>query len=306
MTSPAFVRALRPHQWVKNLFVLAAFGFGLGDQELGLGMAAAWSALAAFFAFSFGASAIYLVNDIMDVEADRAHPTKCRRPIAAGELAVPAAWGLAGVMAIGALILAYVSGSSEFGLKLDGSWKLPLVVGSYMTMNLAYSIKLKHVVLVDVFCIATGFLLRVIGGGVAVGVEVSHWLLLCTLFLALFLGFNKRRAELAALGGEGSTRATLNDYNLPQLDQMVTMIAACTIVCYALYTVDVDTVTKFHAGDRLVWSVPFVVFGLSRYLHLVQNQGAGESPTRVLLGGDKWFLLDLILWAGVIALGLFG
>ena len=305
MSLPAPIRALRPHQWVKNLFVLAAFGFGLGDQELGLGLAVAWAALAAFFAFSFGASAIYLVNDIMDVEEDRIHPTKCKRPIAAGELAVGTAWGLAALMAAGALVLAWVAGSSEFGVKLGGAWKLPLVVGSYMTMNLAYSIKLKHVVLVDVFCIATGFLLRVIGGGIAVGVVVSHWLLLCTLFLALFLGFNKRRAELAAVG-DGSTRATLNDYNLGQLDQMVTMIAACTIVCYALYTVDGETVKKFPAGDRLVWSVPFVVFGMARYLHLVQNQGRGESPTKILLGGDKWFLLDLVLWAGVIALGLIG
>jgi 4-hydroxybenzoate polyprenyltransferase len=185
---------------------------------------------------------------------------------------------------------------------------LPGILGAYMAMNLAYSVKLKHVVLVDVFCIATGFLLRVKGGGVAVGVEISPWLLLCTLFLALFLALNKRRAELAAVleraEGVGATRASLKGYNLGLLDQLVTMISACTIVCYALYSVDPDTVRKFESGALLVWSVPFVVFGLSRYLYLVQTKGRGESPTKIFLGGDLWFLAALISWAIAVTLAV--
>ena len=300
MQLPAAIRAMRPHQWAKNVFVLAAFGFALGDQTFDIGVESATSVLLAFFAFSFGASAIYLVNDIMDVEEDRIHPTKRHRPIAAGELAVGAANVQAGVLAIAALGLAYGSTSA---------FVLPGIVFAYMAMNLAYSIKLKHVVLVDVFCIATGFLFRVVGGGVAVNVEVSHWLMLCTLFLALFLALNKRRAELAAAlersEGVGATRASLKGYNLPLLDQLVSMISACTIVCYALYTVDPETVAKFRSGDILVWSVPFVVFGLARYLYLVQSKGRGESPTKIFLGGDLWFLGDLIVWGAVVALAVF-
>lgn len=294
---PAPLRAMRPHQWVKNVFVLAAFGFAWGDQHFDLQADDLLDVLKAFFAFSLGASAIYLVNDIMDVEADRAHPTKCRRPIAAGELPIGTAWGLALVLALGALGLGWAA---------TGGLALVAVLAVYMTMNLAYSFKLKHIVIVDVFCIAAGFLFRVVGGGLAVGIEVSHWLLLCTLFLALFLGFNKRRAELAAVGEGGGTRASLNAYSLPMLDQSVTMLAACTIVCYALYTVDTETLQKFPGGERLIWSVPFVVFAVLRYMHLVLGQGRGESPTKILLGGDKWFLLSLVAWSGVVASALYG
>lgn len=292
---PAPLRAMRPHQWVKNVFVLAAFGFAWGDTHFDVRAEDVLHVAMAFFAFSLGASAIYLVNDILDVEADRKHPIKCRRPIAAGELAMGTAWALSAALAVGALALGWAA---------TGGWLLPGVVATYMTMNLFYSFKLKHVVIVDVFCIAAGFLLRVVGGGIAVGIEVSHWLLLCTLFLALFLGFNKRRAELAAVGSEAKTRASLNAYNLTLLDQAVTMLAACTIVCYALYTVDSETLAKFPAGERLFWSVPFVVFAVLRYMHLVMGQGRGESPTRILLGGDKWFLVALCAWSAVVASAL--
>lgn len=292
---PAPLRAMRPHQWVKNVFVLAAFGFAWGDQHFSVEARTFVDVVLAFFAFSLGASAIYLVNDILDVEADRAHPTKRTRPIAAGELAVGTAWGMSVGLAAAALLLGWFA---------TYAWALPGVLAAYMTMNLAYSMRLKHIVIVDVFCIAAGFLMRVVGGGLAVGVAVSHWLLLCTLFLALFLGFNKRRAELAAVGEAGGTRASLTGYSLATLDQAVTMLAACTIVCYALYTVDQQTLGKFAGGERLVWSVPFVVFAVLRYMHLVTGQGRGESPTRILLGGDKWFLVALAAWSGVVASAL--
>ena len=293
---PAPLRAMRPHQWVKNVFVLAAFGFALGDRHFDLGRADVVHVAMAFLAFSLGASAIYLVNDILDAEADRAHPTKCRRPIAARELSVQTAWGMSVVLALSALAL---------GWGATGALALPGVLFIYMSMNLAYSLRLKHIVIVDVFCIAAGFMLRVIGGGLAVGVAVSHWLLLCTLFLALFLGFNKRRAELVAVGNDGTTRASLHAYSLKMLDQAVTMLAACTVVCYALYTVDQETLTKFHGGQRLVWSVPFVVFAVLRYMHLVSEHGRGDSPTRILLGGDRWFLVALLGWSLAIGSALF-
>ncbi len=175
-----------------------------------------------------------------------------------------------------------------------------------MALNVAYGLKLKHVVLVDAFCIATGFLLRVIAGAAAARAEISHWLLLCTLFLALFLGLEKRRAEIDLLGDERAEhRPTLGQYTVAFLDQMVTVLAACTILCYAMYTVDDQTAEKFGADNKLVWSVPLVAFGVGRYMYLVQAGRGGGSPTRIFLGGDLLFLLNSLAWAGVIAAVVF-
>jgi 4-hydroxybenzoate polyprenyltransferase len=162
------------------------------------------------------------------------------------------------------------------------------------------------VVLVDAFCIASGFLLRLAAGGVAAEAEVSRWAFLCTLFLALFLALNKRRAELALLGEAGaSTRASLQHYSLAFLDQMVSVLAACTIVAYTMYTVDPDTARKFGEGGVLFWSVPFVAFGIGRYMVLVQSGRGGENPARILLGGDGWFLANTFAWAAVVGFALF-
>ena len=194
MNPIALIRAMRPHQWSKNVFVLAALGFAWGDRQL-----ADYHVeehlpyvLFALAAFCLGSSAIYLVNDVMDVENDRQHPEKKNRPIAAGEVSVSAAIVASLVCAASAIALALAAG--------DGGVGVAVVVGAYMAMNLAYSIKLKHVVLVDAFCIAGGFLFRVKAGGIAAQADVSHWLALCTLFLALFLALNKRRAEITKLG----------------------------------------------------------------------------------------------------------
>ena len=294
MRLPAFVRALRPHQWSKNIFVLAALVFAYGDQQLGFSIDSTVLMRTAFavFAFCFGSSAIYLVNDVMDVESDRAHPTKCKRPIAAGEISVPTAWMLAALCASGALALAWRAG--------DGAFSVLAIVAAYMTMNLAYSVKLKHVLLVDAFCIATGFIFRVLGGGLAVGSGVSHWLLLCTLFLALFLALNKRKAEIALLGDDReSHRKILAQYTTGFLDQMVSVLASCTIICYAMYTVDAETTAKF-GSDNMMWTVPFVVFGVGRYMHLVDAHAKGGSPTRILLGGDGVFLANALGWLAVV------
>jgi len=296
MKLPAPIRSLRPHQWSKNLFVLAALGFAYGDKSAGAGvdMGDLQRTLFAFAAFCFGSSAIYLINDVMDVESDRQHPTKCKRPIAAGEISIAFAVILSVVCAAGSLALAYFAG--------HGSLTVMGIVAAYMTMNLAYSVKLKQILLVDAFCIATGFIFRVQAGGLAAETEVSHWLLLCTLFLALFLALNKRRAEIALLGEDGAShRAILREYTPGFLDQIVSVLAACTILCYAMYTVDEQTIEKFGGDNHMLWTVPFVVFGIGRYLYIVDAHRGGGSPTKILLGGDRPFLINGLLWFAAVA-----
>ena len=280
--------------------MLAAPVFGRGAR--GGWEAAGWDGvsgtLLALVAFCLGSSAIYLVNDIADVESDRAHPEKKRRPIASGELSVGAARLASLCCMLGALALGYFAD----GKPTSVVW----VVAAYMGLNYLYSAWLKHVLLVDAFCIAAGFLLRVLAGGFAAHEEVSHWMLLCTLFLALFLALCKRRAECDLLGdGRGDHRAILREYDTGFLDQMVTILAACTIVAYAMYTVSEETIHKF-GSTALVWTVPFVVFGLGRYLYLVSSGRGGGSPTRVLLGGDLTFVLNCLAWVGCVAVIIYG
>lgn len=300
MNPLAILRAMRPHQWVKNVFVLAAFVFGWAShRDLASNMDSLWRTLTALAAFCLGSSAIYLLNDVCDVESDRQHPTKCKRPIAAGEVSIPVALGASVVCVAAALLLGWRASGSA------GS--VALIVGSYMTLNTLYSFRLKHVVLVDAFCIAGGFILRVIAGGYAAETPVSYWLILCTLFLSLFLALCKRHAEIDLLGEDrGSHRKILTEYSPQLLDQLVTMVAACTILSYALYTVAEDGGLRYSPSGRLVWTVPFVVFGLFRYLLLVAQQRGGGSPTKVLLGGDAAFLANGLAWLTVILMLLFG
>ncbi|MEQ1892416.1 MAG: decaprenyl-phosphate phosphoribosyltransferase [Planctomycetota bacterium] len=300
MSAVALLRAMRPHQWTKNLFVLAALVFAAGDQRAGEGLtrAHALAALCAFLAFCLASSAVYLLNDIVDVEKDRAHPEKRHRPIASGALAIPLAQLASGACFAGALALAYFTA---------GGRTTALILLAYGLTNVLYSLRLKRIVLVDAFCIASGFLLRLAAGGHAAEAEVSRWAFLCTLFLALFLALNKRRAELALLGEASvATRPSLQHYTVPFLDQMVSVLAACTIVAYTMYTVDPDTAAKFGGGNALFWSVPFVAFGIGRYMVLVQSGRGGENPARILLGGDGWFLANVALWAGAVGWAIFG
>lgn len=297
----ALLRSLRPHQWVKNVFVLAALVFALGE----LGPDAPTQTerivrvLYAAAAFCLGASAIYLINDIVDVEEDRRHPEKCKRPIAAGEVTKLQAGMACAVCVAGALQLASLASP-------PGGQSVVLVVGGYMISNLLYSLKLKQVAIVDAFIIALGFMLRVIAGAYAADARVSHWILLSTLFLALFLAFCKRRAEMDLLGTEAvSHRKNLGQYTPEFLEQATSVLAACAILTYAMYTVDAETVAKFSQGERLVWTVPFVVFGLFRYLLLVQRKEAGGSPTKVLLGGDFVFVGNAAAWGAVVLWCLF-
>lgn len=305
MILPALFRALRPHQWVKNVFVLAALVFALGEMgpEAATASERIVRVLFAAAAFCLGASAIYLVNDVADIESDRLHPDKCKRPIAAGQVSVPLALGASLGCVAGALSLAYFATP---GTEEEGGGNVMLVVGAYMTSNLLYSIKLKQIAIVDAFLIALGFMLRVVAGAYAAAAPISHWLLLATLFLALFLAFCKRRAEMDLLGTEAAShRKNLGQYTPEFLEQATGVLAACAILTYAMYTVDDETAKKFGEDNHLVWTVPFVVFGLFRYLLLVQRQEAGGSPTKVLLGGDAVFVFNALLWGTMVLSCLF-
>ncbi len=296
---------MRPHQWVKNVFVLAALVFALGEAgpEAPSTADRLMRVLMATAAFCLGASAIYLVNDVVDVESDRQHPEKCKRPIAAGELSIPAAL-LASVACVAAsLSLAHLA--TPF-VETAGAGSVVLVVGIYMASNLLYSLKLKQLAIVDAFLIALGFMLRVVAGAYAAAAPISQWLLLSTLFLALFLAFCKRRAEMDLLGADASQhRKNLGQYTPQFLDQVTSVLAGCAIITYAMYTVDDATAAKFGPDNHLVWSVPLVVFGLFRYLLLVQRQEGGGSPTRVLLGGDLIFVINALLWGALVLGSLF-
>jgi len=297
----ALLRALRPHQWTKNLFVLAAVVFARGDRSVP--KPADWGdvvrSLYAFAAFCLAASAVYLLNDVIDVEGDRVHPVKRKRPIASGAVSVPVALVVSGLCAAAASGLALLARGEPRSVL----W----YVGAYLVLNLLYTLKVKQVVLLDVFFIAVGFLIRVAAGGAAAHYEVSHWLLLCTLFLALFLALCKRRAEIDLLGDErGAHRANLSEYTVGFLDQATTMLAAVTLVCYTMYTVSDATAAKFGSDLGLVKTVPFVAFGLARYLMLVGAQKGGGSPTRVLLGGDALFVANALAWLAVVLGVLYG
>ena len=289
-----WLRAVRPSQWTKNLVVFAAFLFALGDRQQHLGAQVFFDALQAALAFCLISSGVYLFNDIRDVELDRVHPTKRFRPIAAGEVSIPLAFGVAALLLAGGLIWSALLAP-----------KLLLVCGLYVLLQLVYTFGLKHVALADIFIIAGGFVLRAMAGGAAIDVKLSPWLLLCTMLLALFLALCKRRHEKVMLGKleeqNGVTRHSLAQYDTRLLDQLIAIVSGATLVCYALYTLWPDTVRKFGT-DRLVYTVPFVIFGLFRYLDLVYRHERGDRPEHILLS-DWPLLLDIALY-GVTVLAL--
>jgi 4-hydroxybenzoate polyprenyltransferase len=279
----ALFRAMRPHQWVKNFFVLAPLVFAHRLAEPAL----VGRALAAFAAFCAAASAIYLVNDVRDREADRNHPAKQNRPLATGAL-LPAP-AVAAAVALGLAALAA-------GLYL-GPLFTAILLG-YLAMSLLYSWRLKHVVILDVMVLALGYLLRVEAGAAAVGVGVSSWLLLCTLFVALFLAFAKRRHELVMLAGRAADqRRVLSQYSPAFLDQLINVVTASSVLSYALYAMAEESVRKHGRG--LVYTVPLVLFGVFRYLYLVYQRPGHGDPTREVLS-DAPFLLNLGVWGAAV------
>lgn len=274
----ALLKAVRPKQATKNLFVYAALVFSgkLFDAAL------FGKTTLAFLLFTAAAGSVYLLNDIKDVEQDRQHPKKCKRPIASGALPIPVAWAAMVALAVGSLA-ASVALRPAFGL----------VIAAYLALQIGYCYSLKHIVLLDVFTVAAGFLLRAIAGGLAIHVPLSQWLLLCTLQLALFLGFGKRRQELVLLGGSAEKhRAILDEYSLPFLDQMIMIVSAVTIVCYSVYSIESET-AKAH--PHLWLTVPFVIYGVCRYLYLVYQKGWGGAPDEVLLK-DRALQISIALW----------
>lgn len=285
MTSiAAIARSLRPGQWVKNVLVFAPLVFA----QQALEPHAAGRALAVFALFCLASGGVYLVNDLLDREQDRRHPLKRCRPIAAGELGPGVAAAVAALLGAGAL-----GGATLLDTRLG------LVLGAYLLVNLAYSRLLKHLVIIDVMTVAAGFLLRVVAGGVAVGVPLSAWLLLCTSLLALFLGFGKRRHELVLLeDGAAGHRPILAEYTPYFLDQMIAVVTTSTLVCYALYTMDPAVHRKLHT-DRLPLTIPFVLYGIFRYLYLVHRKEGGGDPAQVVLA-DRPLLATILLWSAAV------
>jgi 4-hydroxybenzoate polyprenyltransferase len=275
------IESLRPAQWVKNGFVFAALIFSRNLTDLNRDLRVSLAALL----FCLISSSSYLVNDIFDASEDRRHPTKRLRPVASGRLSVR-------VAASTALLLTILATASAWAL--DHTFFVVLV--SYAGLNLLYSWFLKRVILLDVFVVAAGFLFRVIGGAVVIHVEFSSWLIVCTILVALFLALSKRRHELVALGENASNhRAILANYSPYFLDQLIAIVTASTLMSYALYTLSPDVRTKFP-GKRLELTVPFVLFGIFRYLYLVHQKEEGGNPTRVLLT-DFVLLSVVLMWA---------
>lgn len=286
----ALLRSLRPEQWPKNLLLLVAPFFGR-QLLVPAHLAAAALGVVAFCAL---ASAVYLVNDVVDRARDRVHPAKRHRPIAAGALAPGVALAAAAVLlAFGAGLAAHV-GVSFAALAV-----------AYVALQALYMAVLKHVVVVDLFAIAAGFVLRVVAGADAAGVPVSNWLYLCTILGSLFLVLEKRRAELVTLGPEAMRhRPILAEYPPAWIDQLGTILATCCILAYGLYTVAPDTLARFGT-DRLKLTVPFVLFGFARYLYLVHRHGAGGAPERVLLD-DRPTQVNVGLWIVTAAWAIYG
>ncbi len=289
-----WIRALRVRQWPKNAVVLAAFFFALGDPTQQVSLPQLSRAIVAAGIFCLASSAVYLLNDIRDRERDRMHPVKRRRPIAGGELA------LAPVVVVALLLAAVVlAGAAALSLKFLET------VAAYFVMQAAYTLLLKQAPLVDVLVIAAGFVIRAIAGARAIRAGLSHWLLLCAFLLALFLALCKRRGEKHHVGAvEPATRPALAGYGEKLLDQLIAIVAAATIACYAIYTLWPDTVAKFHT-HRLVYTTPFVIYGLFRYLDLVYRHDLGDEPEHVLLT-DAPTLINLALYGVAVLTVLLG
>ncbi len=271
----------RPAQWVKNFILFAPILFGrkLGSPE------AVGSVVLGFAAFCLVSSAGYVFNAIIDRESDARHPTKRYRPLPSGAMTVRSAVVLLFVALVpGLLVSAYLG-------RLFAACAL-----GYLLISLSYCLWLKHVVIIDVFAIAFGFVLRMLAGGAAVALVPSSWLILCTMLISVFLGFTKRRAELTLVGADlASARAVLERYSVAFLDQMIAIVTSATLICYVLYTMTATTILTRNP-KLLVLTVPFVLYGIFRYLYLVYHRSSGESPTRTIMT-DVPLMVDSFLWS---------
>jgi 4-hydroxybenzoate polyprenyltransferase len=283
------LRLMRPHQWVKNAFVFTGLMFGHAWHDPGLVI----KVLLAFGGFCLVSSAVYVFNDMVDREQDRCHPKKCLRPLASGQVSLSSAVMLAILLATVGFLLACFSSLTVLGI----------LVG-YALMNLAYSLRLKHVVILDVFIIATGFMLRILAGTLGVGIAPSQWLLLCGLMVTLFLGFTKRRAEIIALvADKAAHRKVLEHYSPVLLDKMIGITASGLIMSYSLYSMNAETI-RIHGTPNLIYTVPFVMYGVFRYIYLLHHQSRGGDPSHDLVRDlhlfmvvGAWLVVTIVLIA---------
>jgi len=289
----ALLEAMRPRQWMKNVFVLAAIAFG---ERFWDRVAVEWS-IAAFIVFCFLSSSVYIVNDVVDAEQDRQHPRKRKRPIASGRLPVAVAVPAAILLAVFSIRLA---------LAINPGFTL--CAGLYLVLNLLYSFWLKRVVILDVLLVAIFFVLRAAAGAEAINVEISRWLVICTLTLALFIALSKRRHELVLLDENASAhRVSLTEYTPYLLDQMIAVATASTLMTYVLYTVDTRTIEAFGRAlpsvdaSPFIYTIPCVVYGIFRYLYLIHQRGEGGDPDRIVLS-DGPFFVNLVVWVGIVGL----
>ena len=283
--------ALRPTQWIKNIFLFVPLIFGKKLFVFPNNL----KSVVAFFIFSLAAGVVYLMNDLLDFKKDSQHPTKCLRPIAAGKVSIRQAQGAA-------FILSVLSIVSSFMLNIYFGW----VIISYLIFNFIYTKFLKEIVIIDMFALAGFFLLRLMGGCVIVEVTMSHWVIFMTFLLAFFLGFNKRRQELILLGEEAiSYRSVLRRYNIHYIDKTVAIVTTLMVISYIIYTIDPRTVMAFGTR-RLIYSVPFVCCGIFRYLYLIHKLNKDGDPTHMLLS-DTIMKVNLVAWViGCIVVIYFG
>lgn len=281
------IRLMRPHQWVKNGFVLVGLIFGhIWDQQL-----LVTQILYAAAAFCLVASAIYVINDIADRENDRNHPTKSQRPIAAGQVSIPMAITLA-------LALLALGG----GLGLQASVSVLAILVFYLALNLGYSFGLKTIVILDVFIVSAGFMLRIFAGTLGVGIQPSKWLLLCSLMLTLFLGLCKRRSEIHSLAdGRAAHRSVLAQYDPALLDLLIGISAACVLMSYGLYTMSEETIAV-HQTSNLIYTLPFVIYAMFRYIYSLHRFSTGGDPAKeifrdphIIVASLAWLILTLWL-----------
>lgn len=287
----SIIMLMRPHQWLKNVFILLPIFF---DGKM-MQMNYIIPSVVMFFAYSLAASGIYCFNDIYDAEADKMHPIKCKRPIASGDISkVQGYMMMVLCIVVSFLIISLYKWESGHQIGLYG------IISFYVAMNIAYCMKLKQIAIIDVFIIAVGFVLRIFAGGLATGIFLSHWLILMTFLLALFLAFAKRRDDVVIYENTGvKARKNVNRYNLDFMNQAIAIIASITMVCYIMYTVSPEVIERFHSS-RLYMTAIFVLAGIIRYMQLTIVDVKSGSPTKVLMK-DRFVQACLVGWSVLFA-----
>lgn len=277
------IRLIRPEQWWKNAFVFCGYLFSERASGLGIFLEVCTVALA----FCLMSSCVYVFNDLRDLESDRQHEKKRNRPIASGAVQPNTAIALAFVLMVASLVLGWWV-----------SWTVVAILVGYLLLNIAYTLSWKQIVILDVFCISAGFMLRIFSGTVGIGIPPSKWLLLCSMLITLFLGFVKRRSELCTLSGQkGQVRKVLDSYSEGLLDQLIAITVAGVIISYSLYTMSSETI-RIHHTENLIYTVPFVAYALFRYLYLLHASNGGGDPSRELVK-DPHILFSILAWGSL-------